>query len=220
MTPVLLSVIAVVAYLFGGINGSVLLSRRVFKKDIRRLGSRNASLANFMQVFGTKMGAAVVGVDAAKTLIPGLLGMLLMSIPGTGYPKIGVLFAGFCTVLGDCFPWRYRFKGNMGVTCCAAALWLTDWRIGLIACVFYGVTLLFSRMVSLAGLVLCAAGPILCWCFVPAEQLRGQAGLLALLAACVVAFRQRAAIRRIVDGTEPRVRLGRQANDRMKNDGF
>lgn len=220
MTPVLLSVIAIVAYLFGGINGSVLVSNRVFHKDVRRYGSRNASFANFVQVFGSRWGLAVIAVDVAKTAIPALLGMLLMNIPGTGYPKIGVLFAGFCTVLGDCYPWRYRFKGNLGVTCCATALCLVDWRVGAIALVFYGVALASSRIVSFAGLVLCAAGPILCWCFVPSTQLSGIAGLLALFMACVIAFRQRAAIGRLITGREARVRLGRQASDRMTTEDF
>lgn len=220
MTPVLLSVIAIVAYLFGGINGSVFISNRVFHEDVRRRGSRNASYANFVQVYGSRWGLAVIAVDVVKTAIPALLGMLLMNIPGTGYPKIGVLFAGFCTVLGDCYPWRYRFKGNMGVTCCVTALWLVDWRVGMIALVFYLVALAFSRMVSLAGLVMSIAGPILCWCFVATEQLRGIAGLLALFMACVIVFRQRAALGRILSGTEPRVRWGRQANDRMMDDRF
>lgn len=220
MIAVMLTVIALVAYFFGGINGSVLISRRVFGTDIRRQGSRNASYANFVQVYGTRWGMAVIAVDALKTLIPGLLGLLLMNIPGTGYPKLGVLFAGFCTVLGDCYPWRYRFKGNMGVTCCAAALWLADWRVGLIASVIYIVVLAFSRMVSAAGLALCVSGPILCWCFVPTAQLRGLAGVMALLAACVIALRQRAAIARIIGGTEPRIRWGRQASDRIRDDDF
>lgn len=220
MTPVLLSVIAIVSYLFGGINGSVLISNRVFHRDVRRCGSRNASYANFVQVFGTRWGLAVIGVDVAKTAIPALLSMLLMNIPGTGYPKIGVLFSGFCTVLGDCYPWRYRFKGNMGVTCCATALCLVDWRVGVIALVFYGVALAFSRIVSLSGLILCVAGPILCWCFVPGTQLRGIAGLLALFMACVIAFRQRAAIGRILSGREAYVRWGRQASDRMNDEDF
>lgn len=220
MIPVFLSLIALVAYAFGGINGSILVSRRVFGQDVRRLGSRNASYANFVQVFGPKWGMAVLGVDALKTAIPVLGGMLLMKIPGTGYPVLGALFAGFCCVLGDCYPWRFRFKGNKGVVGCAVALLLADWRAGLVALAFYVVAIAFSRMASLASLVMAFSGAILCWCFIPATQMKGMAGLLALFTALVMALRQRQSIGRILAGTEPRIRWGKRADDKMKEDRF
>lgn len=220
MIPLLLSLLAVIAYLFGGLNSSVFISRLVFKQDIRRQGARNASFANFVQVYGQSWGLAVIGTDVIKTAVPCLLGMLLMKIPRENMEIVGVLFAGFCAVLGDCYPWRYRFRGAFGVTGCITALALADWRAGLVAIAIYLVVLSFSRMTSLAGLVTGLSGCILCWSFVENTDRKGLAGLLALFMALVMLFRQRKNLANILGGREKQFRWGRQAEDKMRDDRF
>lgn len=220
MIAFLLIVIALVAYFFGGINGPVFVSNLVFKEDIRRQGARNASYQNFVQVYGQNWGLAVIGVDVLKTLIPAVLGMLVMKIPGHGYEVIGVLFAGFCAVLGDCYPWRYRFRGSRGIPGCIATLFLADWRAGAVALALYIVVLAFSRMTSLAGMAAALSGSFLCWAFVETADMKGLAGLLALFMALVILFRQRKAFADILSGREQQMRWGRQAEDKMRDDRF
>ena len=220
MIPLLLSLIALIAYIFGGINSSVFISNKIFQKDVRRYGSHNASFANFIQVFGQKWGAAVILIDVVKTAIPCFIGMLLMKIPGSGFGTLGVLFAGFCTVLGDCYPWRFRFKGNFGVVSCLTALWIADWRVGLLSSAVYGIVLAFTRLNSLAGMLLAFSGSLFSWCFVSAENCKGLCGLLALFSAVVIIFRQREALLRILNGRESRVHWGKKAEDLLKEDRF
>lgn len=220
MIPLLLVLIALISYFFGGINSPVFISNKLFQKDVRRYGSHNASYANFIQVFGQKWGAAVILTDVIKTAIPCFLGLLLMKIPGSGFGPLGVLFAGFCTVLGDCYPWRFRFKGNFGVVSCITALWIADWRVGLLSSAVYGVVLAFTRMTSLAGMLLAITGSLFTWCFVSAENCKGLCGLLVLFSALVILFRQREALLRILSGSESRVHWGKQAEDVLRNDRF
>jgi len=220
MIAFLLIVIALLAYFCGGINSALTISRLVFKEDIRRLGSRNASFANFVQVYGQSWGMAAIALDVIKTAVPALLGMLILKIPGNGYEVIGILFAGFCAVLGDCYPWRFRFRGARGIPGCLTALTMADWRAGLVACIIYVVVLAFSRMASLAGMVAALSGSVLCWAFVDTADMKGLAGLLALFMALVILFRQRKTFGDILSGRESQIRWGRQADEKMRDDRF
>ena len=72
-----LFVIAIVAYLLGAVNGSIIASKYFFKKDIRELGSGNAGLTNFYRNFGTKGILVVLGIDIAKTAVAVFIGWLV-----------------------------------------------------------------------------------------------------------------------------------------------
>jgi glycerol-3-phosphate acyltransferase PlsY len=63
---VMLVVIAAIAYCLGCINGAIITSTKYFHKDIRRVGSGNAGLANFYRNFGVKGLAMVAGIDIIK----------------------------------------------------------------------------------------------------------------------------------------------------------
>ena len=220
MIPLLLIVIALVSYFFGGINSPIFVSNLIFKEDIRRLGRRNASFENFVQVYGQAWSAVVVFMNVVKTVIPALLGLLLLKIPGDNYGPVGVLFAGFCVVLGDCYPWRYRFRGAHGVTVSLTVLTLADWRAGLVALALYFVVLAFTRISSLSGIVACFSGCLSCWAFVSSDNMKGLCGLIALFMALVVIFRQRKSFANILAGREQQIHFGRQADEKMRDDRF
>jgi len=137
MIPLLLILIAIVSYVLGGLNGAIIISKYIFRKDIRKLGSGNAGYTNFSRNFGMGWGFVVAFIDIAKSVIAVLLGALILSIPGNGYPVIGKLFAGFCLVLGHVYPVLYHFRGGKGVVCFMTTLWLTDWRVGLSPASFF-----------------------------------------------------------------------------------
>ena len=220
MIPFLLVIIAIVAYGLGALNGAMLLSRFVFHKDLRRYGSRKASYANFVRAFGGKWGVALIVVDVLKSSIGVLFGGLLMLIPGQGFPIIGRLFAGLWLVMGQMYPVQYQFRGAKGVVPCLTTLWLTDWRVGLIASAVFIIVLAFSQYVSLAGMCACFMGALATWVFVPSEDLKGLAGALAMFAALLIVWRHRGNIIRIQRNREPRVKWGRQPNRRIKEDDF
>lgn len=223
MIPLLLILIAVLSYGLGALNGAMILSKFVFHKDIRKYGSHNAGYTNFVRVFGTKWGPAVFAVDVLKTAIAVLAGGLLMLIvDGDGtYVTVGRLFAGFCTVLGHMYPVQYQFRGGKGVACCMATLWLTDWRVGLVATGVFVIVIAFFQYVSLASMAACFAGALATWLFTPGENLRGLAGTLVLITTLLIIWKHRGNIFRILEHREPRVKWGRPQTDRrMRDDKF
>ncbi len=151
-----LLIIAVVAYLLGGVNGAIITSRYLYKKDIRRFGSGNAGLTNFYRVFGKKGTIIVIAVDALKAIISVALGGLLMKPFGAAVT--GKLMAMFFAMLGHAFPVYYGFHGGKTVLCGGFCALMLDWRVGLLCWAAFAVAVIATRYVSLgsicAGIVL------------------------------------------------------------------
>lgn len=151
MITLFLIIVAVVSYTLGSVNGAIISSKYIFKKDIREFGSKNAGLTNFYRTFGGPGLALVIGTDVMKSVLAVLLGGWLMGIEGL--PLIGKLFAGFCLILGHMFPVFYGFRGGKGILCAGVLLLMADWRVGLLAWVVFIILLVFTRYVSLASII-------------------------------------------------------------------
>ncbi len=218
MIPLLLILTAVIAYALGAVNSPMLVTRFVFNHDLRRMGSRRPTYANFVRMFGDRWGLAVIGVDILKSVIAILIGALLLSIPGDGFPVIGKIFAGFCLTLGNMFPAQNQFHGSKGMICCFVTLWMTDWRVGLVATAVYIIVIAFLQYQSLAGMCAAVVGAPAAWIFVSAESLKGLAGTLALFMAIIVLWRHRAHIFRLLEHREPKIKWGQQAEKKMRDE--
>ena len=146
-----------IPYLLGSINTAVVISRLLYKDDIRRYGSGNAGMTNMLRTFGKKAAVLTLLGDVVKTLLAILVGGVFMGlqyIRGFSIGYGGYLAALFC-ILGHVFPIYYRFKGGKGVLCTATAVAaLSPIAFGLLFVVFV-IIVGFTKYVSL-GSVMCA----------------------------------------------------------------
>ncbi|MBO7274032.1 MAG: glycerol-3-phosphate acyltransferase, partial [Clostridia bacterium] len=70
---------AAFAYLLGGVNGAIILSRLVYGEDIRTLGSKNPGFTNFKRLHGFAPATfGVMAIDICKTILPVLTAKLVM----------------------------------------------------------------------------------------------------------------------------------------------
>ena len=153
-----LFIVAIVAYLLGGVNGARISSKYIFKKDIRNYGSGNAGLTNFYRIFGVKGVALVLLIDIGKTVIGILFGWLMLRI--YGFSMVGKLFAGLFLTLGHVFPVYYGFKGGKGVLCCGIIVLAVDPVVGLICWIVFAIVALLTHYVSLGSIAAAVAFPI------------------------------------------------------------
>ncbi len=207
MFTLFLVLIAVVSYLLGGLNGAIITSINFFRKDVRKYGSGNAGLTNFTRVFGPNHMALVVLVDVLKAVITILFGKWLLGTQG--YPVIGTLFAGFCTMLGHVYPLYYRFKGGKAILCGGVLVWMIDWRIGLICWLLFLIIVVFTKYVSLGSLCGGLAVPLLLLAF----SYQGLDVILGLLCALLIVVSHRENIVKLIKGTENKLSIGGSSGD-------
>lgn len=199
---IFLIITGIAAYLLGGINGSIIASMNFFNKDIRHFGSGNAGLTNFARTFGVKGAAIVIIVDVLKTVAAVMIGHWLLGM--VGYPMVGELFAGFCTMLGHVYPVYYHFHGGKAVLCVGTLAWMVDWRVGLICWAIFIVIVVFTKYVSLGAIIAMLLFPICVWAF----GHTGLEGVLGLLCAALMIFAHRENIKKLINGTERKLNIG------------
>ena len=70
-------IIAVIAYLIGSINFSIILSKRMAGFDIREKGSGNAGTTNMLRSVGKKAAVITLICDILKGVVSILIAVLL-----------------------------------------------------------------------------------------------------------------------------------------------
>ncbi len=67
MTYLIIALTAIISYLIGSVNFSILLSKKMLSgKDIRESGSGNAGATNMLRTYGKKMGVITLLLDVLK----------------------------------------------------------------------------------------------------------------------------------------------------------
>lgn len=196
-------VTALQAYLLGGINGSIITSKYIYRRDIREQGSGNPGLTNFLRVFGKKGVLLVILIDVIKTVAPVLLGGYIFGRQDLSMMS-GRIFAGFCAMLGNAFPIYYGFKGGKAVLATGVLLFAIDWRVSLIGWGIFAVVLLCSKYVSLGAITGVWGFPIALALF-RVGTVRDL--ITAILCATLLVFRHRENIKRLLRGEESKLSL-------------
>ena len=222
LTPVLLVLIAAIAYILGSVNGSIIVSRYLFHSDVRSMGSGNAGLTNFYRNYGPKGIAGVLGIDIAKGVLAALIGGLIFPL-ATGdqalkpeYVDIGRLFATFCLILGHVFPVFYGFRGGKGILCGVSAVFIVDYNAGVIALVVFVLAFLLTRYVSLGSVLGTISVPVT----LLAKGFSGLCLILACLSVLLVIMKHGENIIRIIRHKEPRFVFRRDLSHKLDEDNF
>ena len=100
--------IAATAYLCGSVNSAIILTKFIYKEDIRSKGSGNPGMTNVMRNYGWLPALITLLGDMLKCIAGMMLGTLLFGITGA---YIGGVFG----IIGHVAPIFYKFKGGKGV---------------------------------------------------------------------------------------------------------
>jgi len=194
----MLIIMFIIAYLLGGLNFSILLSKLIAKKDVRDFGSGNAGFTNTLRNFGKGVAALVLIGDVLKAVVSILIAWYIFG----GFDNQYIVFAaGLGAVLGHNFPVYYGFKGGKGILTSAAVVFMIDWRAGLFL-VITAVSLMFiTRYVSIGSIFGCLAFPVSIYILHPQNT---PFLVFALIISGLALFMHRANIKRLINGTENR----------------
>ncbi|MBQ3866419.1 MAG: glycerol-3-phosphate acyltransferase [Clostridia bacterium] len=159
--PILLCAMALVGlcgYLLGSVNPAVILSKKLYGKDVRDFGSGNAGMTNMFRCFGKKAGFLTLAGDVLKALLAVLAGYLVLGDRGS-------YVAGFFCLLGHAFPVFHRFRGGKGVIVSAVTILLIDPLVFLILALIFALMFLATRIVSASSITAAFFLPIVVYGF-------------------------------------------------------
>jgi glycerol-3-phosphate acyltransferase PlsY len=215
-----LIVILALSYLVGSIPGSVWVGKLLYGKDLRNYGSGNAGATNAFRVLGWKAGLLATVVDLGKGLLTaGVIATIRIDDLPSGIEFWHIetfvrLLAGVVAVIGHMFPVWASFRGGKGVNTAAGVLLALTPITMMITLGVFALVLFSSRYVSLASLTAVVAFPstvaIRKYLF-HVESLDSSLLVVSTALALAIIFAHRANIRRLLNGTESRIRTFRPA---------
>lgn len=212
--------IAVIAYLLGSLNFSIILSEVVKKKDIRDSGSGNAGATNMLRTYGKKAAVGTMIGDILKVALGIIIAFAILDVPmkyifsnpadAAEIQRVMLYkeFAGLFCVLGHIFPLYFKFKGGKGVAACTGMVIIVDWRIALILFVIFIGVILISKWISLGSIVIALLYPVLIFAFYKYFILAA----VALLFTAIVIVAHRENIKRLAKGTENKISIKNKKN--------
>lgn len=216
MDPTLrLAIIILQSYLIGAIPFALIIGKKFYGVDPRKVGSGNLGSTNVFRNLGWKAGLAVQILDIAKGLVPVLLVAMFFDTQmpfenRTPFEDSTVvrLIAGITAVIGHMFSVFAGFRGGKGInTSVGMLIAVAPVELAIAA----GVFLLFIGLfgyVSLGSMVAAIVIPITM--FIRRNVLNvnidGYLTLVYFLAALalLVLYAHRTNLRRLLEGTEHR----------------
>ena len=195
---------AIAAYLLGGLNFAIIISKYKFKDDIRRFGSGNAGMTNMLRTYGKAAAAFTLLGDMAKAAVSVFLGTMLAG-------EIGAYIAGFFCVLGHAFPCYYGFRGGKGIVVTATMLLCLEPLIFLILFAIFVLLVMSTKYLSLGSIIGMLIYPVLLnrmYGFLNNGAPEGAVpAIVSVLNAVLVVWLHRENIKRLWEGKENKFSL-------------
>jgi len=151
---------AVIAYIVGSLNYSIIVSNVFTKTDIRTKGSGNAGSTNMMRNYGWKAGVITLITDFIKTIAitNGAWSVFIQMFPE--YARTAVAVAGLFCAVGHCFPVFFNFKGGKGVAVGAMTILMVDYRCFIVTVSLFLLFVSIFRFVSLGSIMGALSFPV------------------------------------------------------------
>lgn len=205
-----------VAYLLGATPTGYLAGKLLKGVDIREHGSKSTGATNALRTLGTGPGLAVLLVDLLKGVAAVLfvrwLQAWLYASPAVT-PPVGldaqswtpwaVCLAGLAVVLGHARSIWLNFTGGKSAAAGLGVLLAMSWPVGLGGAAAFILGVAVFRIVSLGSML----GALTAMALVLGLEQPLAYRLLVVAGGAYVIFLHRANVRRLLAGTEPRVRF-------------
>lgn len=226
MQTIAILLTAVISYLLGSLNSSIITVRLMKGEDIREKGSKNAGLTNTLRCYGKVPALFTLIGDLAKGIIAVLLSQLVCRmLMGEDYSSthfidsqaIGYI-AGFFAIIGHIFPVYYGFKGGKGVLVASSVLIVIDPVTFAIVIPFFILVIIITKYVSVGSISAAVAYPVITFCvnyFLRSDTLEKSLLYTALTVGTgiLLIYMHRTNIARLKAGTENKFSVKRTKND-------
>lgn len=192
-------IFAVIAYLIGSIPTGYLIVKAKTGQDIRTIGSGSTGATNVKRVLGKKWFFTVMVLDAIKGMVPVLIAKYLTF--GDSLGLVAVVSA-VMVIIGHSKPLFLGFKGGKSVASGIGTIYALNFYVGLILTVVWSIITYFTKYVSVGSIIALICAPFLMY------FLKNPIGytVYATIAAIYIVYLHRENIKRLLKGTENKVR--------------
>lgn len=191
---------AVFGYLLGSLNGSLIVGKIFYKKDVREHGSGNAGATNTLRTLGTGAAVLVLVIDALKGVLSCIIGQVLVGNI-ENYGLVGMYVAGFGAVIGHNWPMFFGFKGGKGVLTTFSVVLYISPVPALICLTIFIIIVALTKYVSLGSIVAAVSWPVISIFFnLPVLMV-----LIAVLMVVLIVARHKDNIVRLINHTEKKL---------------
>ena len=202
-----------ISYLFGSINSAIIVSRALYKDDIRTHGSGNAGLTNILRTYGAKAAALTLVGDMLKAALAIGLASLFFGLSYKGGISLSeyCYLAGLFAVLGHVYPVFYGFKGGKGVLVAATMTLILAPLHFLALLLIFAIIVGISRYVSLGSVSVAALLPVSVCLYIPlviGERLSPIIAISLIILGSFVIWCHRSNIKRLISGNEKKISIG------------
>lgn len=224
-----LLIVIVISYLIGSIPTSLWVGKLFKGVDIRNHGSGNAGATNTFRILGWKPGVVVLAIDFMKGFACAWwvsnLAYVISSgpipvIPNWSLNAFLMIICGITAVIGHMFPLYAKFDGGKGMAAATGMLVAIEPLAVGISFVIFLAVMFSSRFVSLASLVAAFIYPLtlLIERYVFSFEIDGSVIILAAFIGLFIIYMHRGNIKRLLNGTENKVRSFKPAKGWLNKD--
>ena len=149
------------SYIFGSFNYAIFITRKFYKKNIKKIGSKNAGTTNVFRNFGI-MPALITFVG---DFLKGFIIIFICNLICFKFIDFNTLIyikyvASIFAIIGHIFPIFYGFKGGKGVAVFAGSIAFMDIKVFLVLLAIFILTLKIFNIVSLSSIFAALIYPI------------------------------------------------------------
>ena len=211
--------VILVSYLLGSINTAIIISKILYRDDIRRHGSGNAGMTNMLRTYGKGAAGLTLLGDLMKTVIAIFVAAIFFGFNYVGGISTGegvCYVAGLFVVVGHIFPIYYKFKGGKGVLATASMALILSPVPFLILFAIFALIVGTSKYVSLGSVTVAVLYPVVLNAYFKfrfpgiESALPGYAALASILLAILIVWCHRGNLARISNRTERKISFGKK----------
>lgn len=208
--PLILS--AVLSYLIGSVNFSLLAAYLKDGNDLRNYGSGNAGATNLLRNYGWKLCAIGFLGDSLKGIFAVSVSQMLFGFM-TNASDVTQFSGGVkyvfsaAAVLGHIYPVYFGFRGGKGVATALLLGFYLDWRTAAVVFSLCFPILVFTKYVSAAVLVGLSVYPLFTY-LIDSQNMYGV--LFAFFLFYLITFKHIPNLKRLLNNSESRLSFSKK----------
>ena len=149
--------VILIAYLIGCVNPAIIITKVIYKDDVRNWGSKNAGATNVFRNYNIQTGTIVLILDILKGILAIVIAQTAISHfkLQSSYSMHIKHLCFLAVVLGHCFPVFFSFKGGKAVATAMGCLLILHPLLISIALAIFIIVFTKIRIVGVSSV--CAA---------------------------------------------------------------